>query len=185
MEKHQNRRFEDLNQKKPMIEKHLFASFIPNDCEILILGSFPERESTQTKRENDWFYGASKNQFWKILALVYNKVFTDINEKQDLLIKAKIGITDILTECERSENNNSDSNLTNKQYKLAIPNILSKYPINKILFTSKKVYDEFLCIFGLPSGIEMIVLPSPSPAFWRLSIHDKAIEYRKHVPILP
>lgn len=168
-----------------MTEKHPFAPFIPSDCEILILGSFPGRESTQKRRENDWFYGASKNQFWKILALVYAKEFSGINEKKDLFIKAKIGITDILTECERSEDNNSDSNLTNKKYNHSILDLLSKYPINKILFTSKNVHNEFLKVFGLPSGIEMVVLPSPSPAFWRLSIYDKAVEYRKHLPDLP
>jgi hypoxanthine-DNA glycosylase len=167
-----------------MKEKHPFKPFVPEQSEILILGSFPGKESTQENRENDWFYGANRNQFWKILELIYNFDLSSKERKQNLLRKLKIAITDIIASCERNENKNSDRNLINKDYNKAILNIIRSQPIKKILFTSKGVYLEFLENFDKPSDTELIVLPSPSPIYRRLSLNDKAQEYKKHLPEL-
>ncbi len=166
-----------------MIEKHPFENFIPDSCELLILGSFLGKESTQAKREDDWFYGANRNQFWKIIELIYNSNFNNKIEKQNLFNNLKIGITDIISSCERKENNNSDNNLTNKTYNNKIVDILSTYPIKKVLFTSKNVYKEFSENFKKPKGVELVVLPSPSPIYRRLNLNDKASEYKKYFPL--
>jgi hypoxanthine-DNA glycosylase len=97
-----------------MKETHPFQPFAPIGSKKLILGSFPGKESTQITRENDWFYGAARNQFWKILEIVFGKDLSDKNDKQELFKENKIAITDILLSCERRENNNSDDNLINK-----------------------------------------------------------------------
>jgi len=167
-----------------MIEKHPFEPFVPEQSEILILGSFPGKESTQEKRDDDWFYGANRNQFWKIIELVYERELKNKENKQTLFKNLKIAITDIIASCEREENKNSDKNLFNKKYNGEIEKILSKHRIKKILFTSKIVYLEFLENFNKPKNIELIVLPSPSPIYRRLSLQDKTKEYKKHLPEL-
>ena len=164
-----------------MIEKHPFEAFVPEQCETLILGSFPGKQSTRVKRENDWFYSANRNQFWKILELIYDLNLDKKENKQNLFKKLKIGITDIIASCERKDDKNSDKNLINKEYNKEIAVILEKHPIKKILFTSKGVYFEFLENYDKPKNIELIILPSPSPIYRRLSLQDKAKEYKKHL----
>lgn len=168
-----------------MIEKHPFEPFIPDYCKVVVIGSFPGRESTQVKRENDWYYSANRNQFWKLLETVYNRDLKDLANKQELFREARIGITDIISSCERKENSNADSNLNNKVYNSRIPIILNTKTINKILFTGKGVYSEFIENFYTPDkNVELIVLPSPSPIYRRLSFQDKVDEYKKYFPIL-
>ena len=135
-----------------MIEKHPFDPFVPELCDILILGSFPGKESTQNTRENDWFYGANRNQFWKILELVYGIILENKSDKQNLLANNKIAITDIILSCERAGNSNSDKNLVNKKYNIEqINKILKDKTIRKILFTSKGVYKEYHEHFEIPN----------------------------------
>lgn len=167
-----------------MIEKHPFEPFIPKGCNILILGTFPGKESTQTKREGDWFYGANRNQFWKILELVYNKELKSVTDKQQLFSELKIGITDIIDSCERSENSNKDGNLINIKYNERIDSILNTNSISTILFTGKGVYQDFIKNFKKPDGTELIILPSPSPIYRRMSLENKVIEYQKYFPVL-
>jgi len=167
-----------------MIEKHPFEPFVPEQSEILILGSFPGKESTQTSRADDWFYGANRNQFWKIVELVYSKELNNKASKQELFKVLKIAITDIITSCERKDNKNSDKNLFNKKYNGEIEKIIDRHQIQKILFTSKTVYLEFLENFSKPKNVELFILPSPSPIYRRLNLQDKTEEYKKHFPKL-
>lgn len=164
-----------------MIEPHPFRPFVPIKSDILILGSFPGKESTQNPRDNDWFYCASRNQFWKILEIVFERTLSSFDDKQKLFRENRIAITDILLSCSRRDNKNSDSNLINKEYnREAIYSILADNPIKQILFTSKGVHQEFLANFEKPRNIELTVLPSPSPIYRILSIQDKADEYKKY-----
>jgi hypoxanthine-DNA glycosylase len=168
-----------------MIEKHPFEAFIPENSEVLILGSFPGKESTQRSREDDWFYGANRNQFWKILGLVYNQTFMTKSQKQELFKSARIAITDIIVACERKDNSNSDLNLINKEYNNdVVTRIIINNPIKKILFTSQWVQNEFSKHFEVSRNIELFRLPTPSPINRRLSLQDKAIEYKKQLPKL-
>jgi len=164
-----------------MIEEHPFDPFVPKLSDILILGSFPGKESTQNTRENDWFYGANRNQFWKIIELVYGIILENKSDKQNLFAINKIAITDIILSCERAGNSNSDNNLTNKKYNIEhINKILNEKPIRKILFTSKGVCKEYHEQFEVHNGIELVTLPSPSPIYRRLSLQDKVTEYKKY-----
>lgn len=168
-----------------MIEKHPFEAFVPEFSEVLILGSFPGKESTQRTREDDWFYGANRNQFWKILGLVYNQKFENRSQKQELFKGARIAITDVIATCERKDNSNSDINLINKYYNIdVVSQIIINNPIKKILFTSQWVQNEFLKHFEVSKDIELFRLPAPSPIYRRLSLQDKAIEYKKQLPQL-
>jgi len=165
-----------------MTELHPFSPFVPIKSETLILGSFPGKESTQKPRENDWFYCANRNQFWKIFEIVFKTNLSTLKNKQQLFTENRIAITDILISCERKDNKNSDNNLINKIYNQeAIENILANNPIKCILFTSKSVYQEFLVNFHKPANVELIILPSPSPVYRRLSLQKKSDEYLKYL----
>ena len=74
--------------------------------------------------------------------------------------------------------------LRKKKYNEKITSILNDNPIRKILFTSKNVYTEFLEHFENSEKVDLVILPSPSPVYRRLSMQDKAREYKKHFPSL-
>jgi hypoxanthine-DNA glycosylase len=165
-----------------MTEQHPFEPFIPDGSTKLILGSFPGKESTQSKRDNDWFYCAARNQFWQILEIVFGRDLSHKKDKQELFKNNNIAITDILFSCQRRDNKNSDENLINKEYnKKAINEILANKSIKKILFTSKGVHREFIENFKIPEQVDLIVLPSPSPIYRRLNLQEKAKIYKDYL----
>jgi hypoxanthine-DNA glycosylase len=169
-----------------MIETHPFHAFVPQEAQVLILGSFPGKESTQQQRQDDWYYGANRNQFWKILEIVYKKELRSLKDKQTLFAEYGIAITDIIKSCKRANNSASDKNLTEKIYNTdVIKGILANNAIEKILFTSKGVEEEFTAHIepSIPAPrYRKVVLITPSAAYRRESIEQKAEKYRKELP---
>ena len=168
---------------KTIVETHPFEAFIPPNIKCLIVGSFPGKEQTRTKLdETHWFYGAPRNQLWKILEIVYNRKLANRKEKQRLFEQAGIGMTDVIRSCIRKEGTNLDENLDIKEYnKEVIDGILGKHR-PKVLFTSRFVEKEFKRLFPLYDNTD--ILPSPSPRYFRLRIEDKARIYGEKLPKL-
>ncbi len=169
-----------------MIETHPFYPFIPSKTKFLLLGSFPGR---LTSRFGDWYYETKKGQFWTILRSVYNLKLDSKTEKQLLFNKLHIAITDIIYMCERKSGNNSDANLINISYNTdTISNILKSNRIRKIYFSSRFVERKFVRVFKNFSerykDIELIILPSSSPRYAKLSLQDKIKIYKKLLPEL-
>jgi hypoxanthine-DNA glycosylase len=166
---------------KAVIETHPFEAFIPEKIKCLIVGSFPGKEQTQCKLDKThWFYGAPRNQLWKILEIVYKRQLRNRKEKQQLFEEAGIGMTDVIKSCIRTHGTNLDENLEIKEYnKEVIDSILKKYQ-PQVLFTSRFVEKEFKKLF--PGYENTDILPSPSPRYFKLSIEDKARIYQEKLP---
>ncbi|HEU4634122.1 MAG TPA: uracil-DNA glycosylase family protein [Flavisolibacter sp.] len=163
------------------LEVHPFGAFVPRNIKVLIVGSFPGKEQTQGAiDESQWFYGAPRNQLWKILEIVYKTELTSRKQKQELFEKEGIGIADIIKSCVRLGGTNLDENLEIKEYnKEMIAAILKQYH-PKVLFTSRFVEKEFKKLF--PDHDDADILPSPSPRYFKLSIADKAKVYKEKLP---
>jgi hypoxanthine-DNA glycosylase len=163
------------------IEEHPFTAFVPRNIRCLIVGSFPGKEQTQCAvDETHWFYGAPRNQFWKIVEKVYNRELKKRKQKQRLFEEHGIGITDVIQSCVRRSGTNLDENLDIKEYNAeTIGKILKKYH-PKVLFTSRFVEKEFKKLF--PDYSNTDILPSPSPRYFKLSIEDKARVYKEKLP---
>ena len=166
------------------VEHHPFEAFVPRNIEYLIIGSFPGREQTQQEvTEDHWFYGARRNQFWKILEGVYGKSLTTRKEKQALCTQLRMGITDIIKSAVRLENTNLDQNLNIIEFNYdTIAEILKKKTLKKVFFTSRFVEKEFKKAF--PDYTNTEVLPSPSPRYFRLSPDQKVEVYKEMLPKL-
>jgi len=164
------------------IESHPFSPFVPDNATTLILGSFPGREQTQMESDNNqWFYGAKRNQFWKIISSVYNTDLLCKEDKQQLFEKFGIGITDILLKVRRKNNSNLDDNLEIVEYNdKAIKTILENSNIKSIFFTSKYVEKHFCKLF--PDIRNAEYLPSPSPRYARMTKADKVNYYKSKLP---
>jgi hypoxanthine-DNA glycosylase len=162
-----------------MIEYHPFPPFIPTGCRRIIIGSFPGKENTCYPTDESWSYGAKRNQFWPIMEAVFETKLSTKKGKQDLLASHKIGLADIIQSCERSKNSNLDSTLKNKTYNPKLEQIIIDNSIRQLLFTGKGVMKEFIKHFQFPENIELVVLPSPSPAFMRMTFEEKIQVYKK------
>ena len=143
---------------------HPFAPLIDENCTVLILGSFPSRQS----RAVDFYYGHPQNRFWKIMsALIDEEIPDDVNVKRELLLKHHIALWDIIHEC--TITGSSDSSI-----KDVVPNdikaLINHSSIRHIYCngqTSGKLYKRYAL---KKTGIEATILPSSSPANARFSL---------------
>lgn len=170
-----------------MKEKHLFGDFVPGNSEYMILGSFTAKNNTDSTYT--WFYGKKVNQFWPIIEKVYNLKLETVEKRKALFIKLKIALADQIMECERSKNNSSDNNLINCKYNLkSIKKIIENKNIKKIFFSSRyseNIFKKYLIkSIQMPSYVQLITLPSPSPRYARISINEKVEVYKKNLPKL-
>ncbi|MDE1192272.1 MAG: uracil-DNA glycosylase family protein [Arachidicoccus sp.] len=163
-------------------EHHPFEPFVPADMEFLIVGSFPGKEQTQSEMLlEQWFYGAPRNLFWRIMEGVYDLELRSQRAKRSLLSSLKIGLTDIILKAERKLDSNLDGNLHVVEWNdKAIAKILHRYPDVKILCTSKFVEKHVKRRFPLHANIW--TLPSPSPRYARMSVAEKIEVYKNILP---
>ena len=137
-----------------------FPAFVNSSTEILILGTMPGVASL-TKQE---YYAHPRNHFWKIIyTLLSNSTISPIfEEKIELLQTNKIGIWDVLENCERK--GSLDIHIKN-QKENDFETLLREFPlIKKIVFNGKESHRFFLKKFGQIEGITYYVMPSTSPA---------------------
>ena len=156
--------------------QHPFDPIVFNDTHTLILGSFPSIKSF----DHAFYYGHSRNQFWKILELLTGYPVNNRDQKIWLLKENHIGIWDMVAACARD--NSLDTSLTNVTVN-NIPALLEKYPsITKLAFTGKKAQALFEKHFG-DLAIERVYLPSPSPAHASMTFEEKAEIYAEKLEI--
>lgn len=164
------------------IETSPFEPYIPENVKILIVGSFPGREQTQVLLDDDqWFYGAKRNQFWKILSEIYQTELRSKSDKQNLFNRLGIGMTDILLKVRRLNNTNLDGNLEIVEYnEVAIREILNNFSFQTIYFTSRFVGKHFIRLFPEIQNIDY--LPSPSPRYAQMRMAEKIETYKTKLP---
>jgi len=154
------------------LHSHPFEPIIDKSSKILILGSFPSLKSF----ENSFYYAHPKNQFWNILSEIFTFRLNNIDEKQELLRLKRIALWDVVASCSRS--NSLDSNLKNITPN-KIDDLLKQYHnIDAIGFTGQKSAQIFKRHFS-HLRIHQEVLPSPSPAYCKISLQEKIEIYRE------
>ncbi|SDX84584.1 DNA-deoxyinosine glycosylase [Flavobacterium degerlachei] len=137
-----------------------FTPFVSSNTETLILGTMPGIASLE-KQE---YYAHPRNHFWKIIYTLFNNmpISEDFNEKIKFLELNRIGLWDVLQNCERK--GSLDIHIK-KQTENDFDTLFQKYPsINKIIFNGKESHKYFLKKFGQKEGITYYVMPSTSPA---------------------
>ena len=164
------------------IETHPFKPFVPARATVLIVGSFPGRDTTQRRVDTDkWFYNTKRNQFWDIISTVYGVALPTRKDKQELFERTGIAIADIFLSVKRKGESNADTDLEVVTYNdKAIRKILTHASFKQIFFTSKFVEKHFRKIFPGIKNCES--LPSPSPRYATMSKQEKIDYYKKKLP---
>jgi hypoxanthine-DNA glycosylase len=114
--------------------------------------------------EKQEYYAHPRNHFWKIIYTLYDSmpvaaIFVD---KIDFLQSNRIGLWDVLENCERK--GSLDINIK-KQTENDFDALFQKFPaITTIVFNGKESHRYFIKKFGQKEGITYYVMPSTSPA---------------------
>ena len=129
-------------------------SFLPGGARILILGSFPSKES----RKQGFYYAHKNNRFFPVLAALFEeKVPLTIQERKEFLAKHHIALSDVIYSCDiHASSDTSIKNVVPRDIKA----ILQKYPIEKVFTTGKKASELYQIYFDKDN----ISLPSSSSA---------------------
>lgn len=151
--------------------EHPFKPIVFKNTKVLILGSFPSIQSF----EKSFYYAHPRNQFWKILQSVTGYPVNNRNQKIWLLKECRFGLWDMVRSCQRD--NSLDSSLENGAVN-DIATFLESHPsIEKIAFTGKKAEALFKTHFS-HLDIETVYLPSPSSAYAKMRMEEKAKIYK-------
>ncbi len=147
--------------------RHPFDPIIDQNSKVLILGSFPSIQSFK----NSFYYGHPQNQFWKILAKLFDEEEPkSIEEKKEFLQRHNIALWDMVGRCERESS--LDSSLKNIKVN-DLAGLLRAYPnIKALFFTGKKAQSLYHRHFG-HLDIPTFYLPSPSPAYRAMPLEEK------------
>lgn len=153
------------------MKKHNIEPVFDENSKVLILGSFPSVKS----REQKFFYGHPQNRFWKVISNITNEELPKtIEEKKSLLLKHNIAVWDVIKSCDII--GSSDSSIENVKIN-DFNIILSKANIRKIYANGDKAYSLFKKYYS--KSMEIIKLPSTSPANAKFSLEDLCYEWRK------
>lgn len=151
---------------------HNFEPIFDKNSEILVLGSFPSVKS----RENNFYYAHPQNRFWRVVASVYScPVPKNVEEKKNMLLSNKIAVWDVIKSCEIT--GSADSTI-----KSVIPNdlseILSVADIKKIYANGKTAQSLYNKYIKKNTGVDIISLPSTSPANAAYSLEKLIKEWK-------
>jgi len=152
---------------------HSFRPVIHEFSELLVLGTLPGPESLRLGQ----YYANPNNQFWNIIYRVLSK--TDIDPeysgKLSFLLGRGIALWDVFYSAERSSA--LDADIRNGAPN-DIPRLLKQYPrIKRVVLNGRKAEISFNRFFP-GTDIDAVYAPSTSPAFAKMSLDEKTIEWK-------
>lgn len=155
---------------------HTFGPVYDDNSKVLILGSMPSVKS----REEGFFYGHPRNRFWKVIEAVtgdsYDHQPATIEDKKKLLYKHNIALWDVIYSCDiKGSSDSSIKNVTPNDIGMLIKN--SK--VNKIFANGKTAGNLYRKYVYPLTGIEIVDLPSTSPANARSSYEMLVEEWKE------
>ncbi len=138
--------------------EHSLKPIYDASSKVLILGTMPSVIS----REKNFYYAHPRNRFWKVLSRVYQEeIAENIADRKAFLKRHHIALFDCLKSCEIKKS--SDASI-----KEPVPNdlrpILKNSSIKMIFTTGNQAHLLYQKFLKKDTGIEDILLPSPSPA---------------------
>ena len=133
-----------------------FEPFFGQDARLLILGSFPSVKS----RKVEFYYGNRQNRFWRVIASFFGEAVPEtVEEKKSLLLRRKIALWDVVTEC--NIRGSEDASIRNFET-ADVPALCASLPIELVLLNGKTAANIYFSRCAAP--VPALPLPSTSPA---------------------
>jgi TDG/mug DNA glycosylase family protein len=156
---------------------HTIEPVFDGASRVLVLGTMPSPAS----REVGFYYGHPQNRFWRVMERLYGQDESSLvnNElRRAFLLDHHIALWDVLASCDIA--GASDASIAN-----AIPNdltrVLDAAPIQTVCTTGGKAAQLCRRYHGellSQRAIDLVELPSTSPANARMRLDDLVRAYR-------
>ena len=148
---------------------HPISPLYNKESKVLVLGSFPSVKS----REAQFFYHHPQNRFWKVISTICEETLpVTIEEKRELLLRNHIAVWDVIKSCEIT--GSADSSIKNVITN-DLSEILHSAQINGMIANGNTAYQLYMKYIFPNTGIDIIRLPSTSPANASCSV-DRLVE---------
>lgn len=153
-----------------------FDPVIDAQCRALVLGSFPGAASLRAGH----YYAYPQNQFWPIVAATLGSDLLSLPfpARYRLLLASGLGLWDVITRCDRT--GSLDQHIRDSQA-ADLPALLDRQPaVSYLLLNGKRAQRDARRLLATRSrsGLQLVDLPSTSPAHARLSLADKLALWR-------
>lgn len=157
-----------------------FKPIEPAYMRVLILGSMPGLASLEAQA----YYAHPRNGFWPIMAALLQQDWSaSFEQRYEQLQQQHIGLWDVLAQCERP--GSLDSSIRSQSIKTNdIPGLVLRHPeCQAIALNGNKAADLFKRYLlkvhpAIFNSIQIVALPSTSPAHARMSLEDKTQVWR-------
>lgn len=151
---------------------HPLPPIFDGQSRICILDTMPSPAS----RKCGFYYGHPQNRFWRVISALLNEPLpTDNDSKKQMLLKHKIALWDVLTQC--TIQGADDASIANP-----VPNdiasLICQTHITHIFTTGTKAHKLYTSLCEQSTGLKACLLPSTSPANCRFSVEDLIEAYR-------
>jgi G:T/U-mismatch repair DNA glycosylase len=163
-------------------ETHPWHWFVSESSRYLIIGTFPTAKGNW---KYDFFYPNPSNLFWTVMAniagleLFYFSGDKAVIERKEILMKLKIGITDIGKKVIRNDNSSLDEKLIPIEYTDILKIIEENPPIEKLILTSssgKVCATNWFSNYLLEHKLSVKILKGPKSIKNKLSLNQKEIQ---------
>jgi len=164
---------------------HSFEPVIGQDPRILILGSMPGVVSLQLAQ----YYAHPRNAFWPIMAALFDiRIDCEYADRIRQVRHLPLVLWDTLKACHRE--GSLDSSIQEQRLEANdIPALLGDIPAIRLVAFNGAVSEKYfkkLVMPGLlnPSGLELIRMPSTSPANAGMGFDEKLSRWRRLLDFL-
>ena len=136
-----------------------FPPVLPRNPRVLILGSMPGEESLRRSQ----YYAHPRNAFWPLMAALLGEPLpAEYEARKEMLLHHSIALWDVVGTCFRE--GSLDQNIQDEKLN-DFTSLFDSCPgISHVFCNGTRAYTLFKRKFHPPRGIELIRLPSTSPA---------------------
>ncbi len=157
---------------------HPLTPIFDEHSRIPMLGTM----ASPASRKIGFFYGHAHNRFWPVLTSLFGESDPKTNEgRTKFLLDKHIALWDVLASC--SIQGASDASITD-----AVPHdldpLFAAAPLRAVFTTGATAAKLYRRFNGPRAGIDVIALPSTSPANARMKFADLQEAYKAILPYL-
>ena len=159
---------------KNVVESKGFSPVIGSNARVMILGSLPSQQSLIQQE----YYANPRNVFWRIMGEITSIKCSDAYETRcGELINHGFALWDVLKSSVRPGSLDSSIEVRSARENDFAGLLAQHREIKLIAFNgmkSRQLFDQLvLKSFSLPNGVELVNLPSSSPAHAAMSFETK------------
>jgi TDG/mug DNA glycosylase family protein len=136
--------------------------------EVVILGSFPSRQSLQKKE----YYGNPINHFWHIIEALFSiDRRLPYGVRSSLLVDHRIVLWDVIFSCSRE--GSADARIRSPVFN-DLAGFLEAFPTLNLVALNGSSAGRYYHRLNISTSVPAVVLPSTSPANTRFTLREKA-----------